>query len=46
MAIIDTSTAINAIKGKTCSQDYTTAHAWKFNSLLHAYKMEHPNIQD
>ena len=113
MAIIDTSTAINAIKGKTNSRDsgyfyirngkqfyrtreetyqrnqsprqkwnsaafayahkqlhaiesspdslaqmhddyvaahgiasngkvYTTAHAWKFNSLLHAYKTEHP----
>ena len=25
---------------------YTTAHAWKFNSLLHAYKMEHPYIPD
>lgn len=23
-------------------KSYTTAHAWKFNSLLHDYKMAHP----
>lgn len=23
-------------------KEYATAHAWKFNSLLHAWKQEHP----
>lgn len=27
-------------------KSYTTAHAWKFNALLYAYKTEHPYIQD
>lgn len=30
-----------ASNGKT----YSTAHAWKFNSLLHEYKQSHPFIQ-
>ena len=26
-------------------KSYSTAHAWKFNSLLHEYKQTHPFVQ-